>query len=119
MKSHEKTDRVLLELIKWYALEIIEFNLGLSFSTFLTDKKTNYASVFAIEQMAENAKYLSDTFKGRHNSLPWNELRAVRNHIAHNYDDVNMDILWGVIQTNLPELVEQIESILKDDTELD
>jgi uncharacterized protein with HEPN domain len=37
---------------------------------------------------------------------------AARNRLIHGYDSVDFDILWAIIQADLPVLVVQLEHIL-------
>ena len=39
----------------------------------------------------------------------------MRNRLIHGYDTINFDIVWSVIQDELPSLVEQLEAIVADD----
>ena len=39
---------------------------------------------------------------------------AARNRLIHGYDSVDFDILWAIIHNDLPILIIQLESILKD-----
>jgi len=55
MKKAKPTDKELLELMKWYAEENIAFNKGKTFEEFQTTTQLNWASVFSIEQLAENS----------------------------------------------------------------
>jgi uncharacterized protein with HEPN domain len=41
-------------------------------------------------------------------------MSAVRNFIAHNYDNVEEAIIENVIRYNLPKIKDQVKSILKD-----
>ena len=121
MKPNKKplTNRARLIAIKWYASEIIEFNKGRTFNDFVNDNRTNFASVFAIEQMSENSKYIIDEIKERYDEIPWRELRGLRNRITHDYDRIHMDIVWGVICDDLPDMIEKIDEILETDLKLD
>jgi uncharacterized protein with HEPN domain len=49
-----------------------------------------------------------------HPSLPWHEMRAMRNRMIHNYFEVNVDLLWGTVKDDLPKLKQQIERLLID-----
>jgi len=118
MKKIKPTDKELLELIKWYAEENITFNKGKTFEEFQTTTQLNWASVFSIEQIAENSKQVSDEVKNRYPNFPWREIVRIRNIIAHNYDGVHMDIVWNVVKDYLPEMVEKLTSILENDKEL-
>ena len=41
-------------------------------------------------------------------------LTGMRDKLVHDYFGVNMDILWDVLKTKLPALLEQIEDIVRD-----
>jgi uncharacterized protein with HEPN domain len=43
---------------------------------------------------------------------------SLRNRIIHGYDDVNNLVIWDIARTNIPVLIEQLESVLADETEL-
>ncbi len=43
---------------------------------------------------------------------PWRQIIGMRNRIIHGYDEVDLDILWDVIDEDLPRLVEQLSAIL-------
>jgi uncharacterized protein with HEPN domain len=40
----------------------------------------------------------------------------LRNRLIHGYDTINFDILWTIIQDDLPSLIEQLETIIKAET---
>ena len=45
-------------------------------------------------QVQESARRLSESFRFEHPELPWNELRALRNVIVHEYDEVEAEALY-------------------------
>ncbi len=40
----------------------------------------------------------------------------MRNHIAHGYFDVNLDVVWDTVQTALPALLKQRPAAYQDAT---
>ena len=40
----------------------------------------------------------------------------LRNQLIHGYDTINFDILWTIIQDDLPPLIEQLEAIIGEKT---
>ena len=42
----------------------------------------------------ELANHLSDAFKQQYKCIPWNEMRGIRNLMAHQYHSVDFDIIW-------------------------
>jgi uncharacterized protein with HEPN domain len=38
----------------------------------------------------------------------------LRNRLVHGYDAVDADILWDIVQQDLPPLIEQLEAIVRE-----
>lgn len=45
-------------------------------------------------------------------ALDWREVIGMRQHIVHGYDKVDLDILEGVLRTDLPDLIRRLEELL-------
>ena len=81
------------------------------------DHKTQAAVIRNIEIIGEAANRIqkqAPEFVAAHPSLPWHEMRAMRNRMIHNYFDVNVDLLWGTVKDDLPKLKQQIDRLLID-----
>ena len=44
--------------------------------------------------------------------VPWLVMRAMRNRVVHVYFDIDPDILWDTVQSDLPTLVDPLEKLL-------
>lgn len=66
-----------------------------------------------IEIIGEAARGVSDAFRSAHSEIAWRPITATRHILAHDYADVNQDIIWRIIQDHIPPLIAQLESILK------
>lgn len=84
-----------------------------------TDKEiqSNYiysdAIQFEFEKLYEDSTRLSFELRINHPELHINELRGIRNRVAHNYESVSIKILFDTIKVNIPELKKTIEEFLK------
>ncbi|WP_396438018.1 DUF86 domain-containing protein, partial [Limnohabitans sp.] len=47
-----------------------------------------------------------------HAEIPWRSMRGMRNRIAHGYFDIDLAVVWGTLQTALPTLKVQLDSIV-------
>jgi len=56
---------------------------------------------------------MPEGFHSCYPEIPWRDVADLRNRLVHGYDTVNFDILWKIIQEDLPPLIEQLEAILK------
>jgi len=48
-----------------------------------------------------------------HPSIPWKEIAGTRDRLSHGYDDLDYQVLWDAVQTDIPVLLETIEAILE------
>jgi uncharacterized protein with HEPN domain len=42
-------------------------------------------------------------------NIAWQEINGMRNRLVHEYDDVNLNIVWDVIQSEIPSLIEELQ----------
>jgi len=95
-----------------YCREVIFLAKGFSYGDFIEDFRTHRACVLSIFQIGELTKKLSDDLKEVHHYIPWRGIVAVRNFIAHDYEDLDWQIIWMAIQESVPELLVYLEKIL-------
>ncbi len=62
--------------------------------------------------MGEATKRLSREFRAAHPEIPWDDVAGMRDVIAHQYDRIDLDIVWQVIGRNIPELLSLIAPLL-------
>lgn len=71
------------------------------------------AICFYLFQIGELARSVKDEFKEKHPELPWRPMRGLRNIVAHEYGEVDFEVIWETIDGDLPDLVNQISNILQ------
>ena len=108
MKEHEK---VILEKIKTYAAQAIQFKADLGFEEFSKDTKTIAACVLNLSQIGELAGRLDDEFIEANEQIPWRKMKGMRNRVVHDYEGIQLNIVWDVLVDFLPELIEKIDSL--------
>ncbi len=87
---------------------------GMSKSEFLADKKTQQAVILNMVILGESAtRLLKDhaDFLDKHPTIPWRNMKGMRNRIAHGYFDINLEVVWETVKTALPQLLEQLPVI--------
>ena len=72
---------------------------------FLADKTAQYALAFSILQIGELVSKLSDDLKYETKGIiDWRSIKGMRNIIAHDYGEINLDLVWDVASTDIPAL---------------
>ena len=72
------------------------------------------ACVFNLSQIGELANHLDDDFTLAHAEIPWRSLYGLRNRIVHDYDGVNMNLIWTIITEDLEPLRLELQKILEE-----
>ena len=55
--------------------------------------------------VGEGVKRLPLELRSRHPSVPWKEIAGTRDHLSHGYDDVDHQVLWDAVQSDVPVLL--------------
>ena len=97
-----------------HAREALDLARGRVRADLDSDRTLNLALVRLLEIVGEAAARVSDDTRNQHRDIPWTAMAGLRNRLIHGYDEVDFDILWQVIESDLPVLVERLESLLRD-----
>lgn len=110
-----RDETVLLDIHN-AAQRIRLFATGLSKTNLAANEEKQSAILYQVIVVGEAAKRLSTDFRNTHPNIPWKEIAGMRDILAHQYDRVNLDTLWDVIQNDIPELIELIAPLLPKQT---
>ena len=64
-----------------------------------------------IIQLGELANRLSDETKESSKSIPWRAIRGMRNLHAHDYENVDLEIVWNTLLEDIPALKKSLEEL--------
>lgn len=108
----KKDDSIFLKHILESIDKIEKFTKGISKADFIKSVKTQDAVIRRLEIIGEATKNLSANFKEKHPNVPWNEIARMRDKLIHGYFGVDLNITWGVVSNDLPDLKKKIKIIL-------
>jgi len=105
--SNERNIVILNKIIK-YCAEIDEANKDFGNSIEVLKAKPTYKNAVAmcVLQIGELITHLTDDFKETYSSMPWRDIKRMRNIAAHHYGSFDIDLLWDTIQNDIPSLRE-------------
>lgn len=109
----KRSPRLLLEDILHSVDKINEYTNQMSFDEFLSDSKTSDAVIRNFEIIGEVANRLSEEIKDEYLSVDWHRIRGFRNRIVHDYMGIDFQMVWHIKENFLPQLKNQIQSILE------
>jgi uncharacterized protein with HEPN domain len=82
----------------------------MTFEQFQVDHKTRDAVSHNFLIIGEASTHVAPQIRQSY-SLPWDEMRGMRNIVAHHYFEVNARVVWETIQNDLPNLIEALLAI--------
>lgn len=62
--------------------------------------------------IAEAAKRVSAITQQALPNIAWIEINGMRNRLVHEYDDINLNIVWDVIQLEIPSLIVELKPLI-------
>lgn len=93
------------------AIDIIqEYCKGLEFEQFEKDVLVKNTVVRQLEIIGEASKRLPEEIKQLTAEIPWADVSAMRNHIVHDYFEIDLERVWDVVENHLPALKKFLES---------
>jgi uncharacterized protein with HEPN domain len=76
------------------------------------DEMLSLALVRLLEIVGEAAMHVSEPVQAGLPGIPWRQITGARNRLIHGYFDVDLDIVWTIVQADLPQMIAQLEQVL-------
>lgn len=92
--------------------EVVAYTTGLAAEDYLRDRMRQRAVERAIEIIGEAARRVSEKFKRDHAEIPWQQITAQRNVLAHEYGEIVQERIWHVAVIYIPELIGHLEPLI-------
>ncbi len=106
------SDRVRLQHILDATKRIVVITRGRSRHDIEFDLILPFALVALLQIIGEAARNISIEYQEEHSEIDWKGMTGLRNRLAHAYFDVDYDVLYKVIQEDIPPLIATIETLL-------
>lgn len=97
-------DKVILQKVLKYINEIEEFIKDYTKEQFNNDRKTINACVFDLSQIGELVGKISESVIKENTNIEWRGLKGLRNRIVHDYDGVNLDMVWRFLRRGIARI---------------
>jgi uncharacterized protein with HEPN domain len=113
---HHNRDAQYIANMIFYAKQAQDLYYRTDPDTFLVDPLFQNAVSKSIEQIGEQliTGRLSDELRSAYPELPWNEIKGLRNIAVHEYGNIDWQSIAMVVTKDLPQLLEQLETISND-----
>ena len=111
MRPDERDAGYLLDMLR-HAQGAAQAVLGRTFEEYVADENLRLAVERRIEIIGEAAGHVSPAFQEMHPEVPWRKIIAQRNVLAHEYGEIEDEILWQVATVSVPALIALVEPLV-------
>ncbi len=104
-------DEVRLREMLDTARTAVELTRDRSRSDLESDHGLRMALLWAITEIGEGSKQISDSARASAQDVPWSHMAKSRDRTVHGYLTIDLDIVWDIITNDFPAVVAALEKI--------
>ncbi len=91
---------------------VINYISGRSRSDLTTDLQLQDAIIRRLLMISEAAKRVSEPTRNRLITIPWSVINGMRNRLVHEYDGIDLDVVWDTAVKSLPLLIVELKKVI-------
>ena len=114
MRPEERDKAHLWDMLD-AALAVEEFIRGKTYHDYLTNRMLRGAVERNVEIVGEAARRVSEATRQAHPEIPWRAIVGQRNVLAHEYDEILHEAIWGIATGRITELIAMLRTIMPDE----
>ena len=108
----ERTDAASLHDMRRAGELVVRYIAGKTRDVYEQDQLLRDAVERRLEIVGEAARRISQAFLDAHSEVPWRKIMATRHILAHEYDEIDNDIVWQIATVYVPEMLEKIRPLI-------
>lgn len=104
----QRDTQFLLDMLQSAEL-IMTYTAQCSQAEFVANVQLQDSVIRRLLVIAEAARRVSETTRQILPNISWSEINGMRNRLVHEYDDINFNIVWDVVQLEIPSLIQELK----------
>ncbi len=111
MKPSPQTDLLLLEHIQERISRIASYT-NRERAAFYDSHLIQDAVLRNLQTIAESTQRLSSGLRATEPNVPWRAIAGFRNVLAHDYLEIDLEVIWSVVEQDLPKLAAAVDRMM-------
>ena len=96
-----------------FSTKVLSYTARLDQEGFIAETLVYDATLRNLELIGEAATHIPTQVREAHPEIQWRRTIATRNRLAHGYLGMDDDVIWDIIQTDVPKLLTALQELLK------
>jgi len=109
-----RSAKILLGEILTAAELLGKYTEGLTIEDFAKNTEKQDSVARRLEIIGEAAKGLPQELRDRYPEVRWRDVTGARDVLVHEYFRIDLDLAWGMVKKDIPELATQVKRILEE-----
>lgn len=109
--SHRRFYSTYVGHIRDAAERARRYTSGRTFDEFAADEQAIDATVRVLEIIGEATKRLPEDIRELEPEVPWRRMAGLRDVVVHQYDRVDLAVVWRTAQDDVPDLLSRLERL--------
>lgn len=102
-----KNQNIIQKIINYIDI-VLKYTNNISYDEFRKNSMMVEACVFNLSQIGELVNRLTADYMTKYPEIPWLKMRGLRNRIVHDYEGINLVLIWEIIDIDIKTLRETI-----------
>jgi uncharacterized protein with HEPN domain len=111
MRPEERDGAFLWDMLA-AAHDVQKIAGALTLEAFQSDIVRMRATERCLEIIGEAARRVSKEFQQSHADIPWSDIIGQRNILAHEYGQIDYELLYKTVVEDIPQLVSLLQGLL-------
>ena len=116
-RSEPRNWRMYIQDMIEFAERVLSYTQGLDKGTFLADQRTYDATMRNIQLIGESATHILEEVREAHTEIAWRSIIGARNRVAHAYLGIDDDVVWDIVQADIPILLSSLRALLDSESQ--
>lgn len=99
------------DMIK-FCERVLSYTAGMERDTFIGDSRTYDATIRNLQLIGQAASRIPTSVREAHREIPWRSIIGTRNRVVHAYLGIDDNVVWDIIQTDIPDLLPKLRQLL-------
>lgn len=96
-----------------FAEKVVLYTEGMDMEKFVASSINYDATVHNLILLGEAASHIPDRVRAFANEVDWKQIVATRNRLVHGYLGIKNEVVWDIIQNEIPVLIERLYVLKK------
>jgi len=104
--------RLFLDDMRMCCEKILRYTQGLTLERLIDEEKTYDAVVRNLTIIGEAARHMPQDVRDRYSEVEWRKIVGLRDIAIHEYFGLDEEILWDIIENEVPTLLNHLQRII-------